>query len=89
MDNPMLEIAKFLGGLAGAAATCVKLLGDRQARANRKIFEKLSEMDKENAQERARADEDVKRLREKVDQERLDFKETLKEITNYMYNRPR
>jgi predicted alpha/beta superfamily hydrolase len=55
----------------------------------KKIEDKMNLMDKQNAEDRATIREDVKRLREKVDQERIDFKERITEITEYMYKRPR
>lgn len=96
MDSIQWEIAKWAAGLISTAVSVVIWLGKRQDKANEKIQarikavdDRVTMLDKENAQEHATQVEDVKRLREKQEQERIDFRERLKDITDYMYNRPR
>jgi len=87
MDNVTLEVAKFISSAILALAGSIKVLGDRQAKANARIERKLAEMDKRTAENDARITENVQRLREKNEQDRLDFKERLAEITDYYMNR--
>jgi len=73
-----------------AEAAKERAAADRRIEEERKkIEDKMNLMDKTNAEDRAAIRENVQRLREKIEQERIDFKERLTEITEYMYKRPR
>jgi len=92
MDNVTLDIAKFIAGLISTTVTVIIYLGKRQERVNRQIRmleDRVVAMDKQSAEDRAAIRENVQRLREKLEQERIDFKERLKEMAEYLYNRPR
>jgi len=89
MDSFVLEVAKFVGQAILFLAGSIKWLGDRQAKANKALDERIAALDKTRAAEMAAMQENVTRLREKIESERMDFKERLREITDYLYKRTR
>lgn len=79
--NLLKAIAQVIGMLAATIGTCMSYLQKQ-----------LSASKKEREQNRDRIltlEQEIKYLREKIESERIDFKERLKEITDYLYNRPR
>jgi len=89
MDNLVMEVLKFIGQGLFFLAGSIKVLGDRQAKANKLMDDRITALDKAHATEMAAMEENVRRLREKIDAERIDFKERLREITDYLYKRTR
>jgi len=89
MDSLVLEVLKFIGQGLFFLAGSIKVLGDRQAKANKMMEDRISALDKSHSIEMAAMEENVSRLREKIEQERIDFKERLREITDYLYKRTR
>jgi len=89
MDSLLMEVLKFIGQGLFFLAGSIKVLGDRQAKANKQIDDRIAAMDKAHAIKDAAMEENVARLREKIEQERIDFKERLREIADHLYNRSR
>jgi hypothetical protein len=82
MDPQLLkDIAQVIGMLAATIGVSMKYLTARLSSDKR---------DREQNRDRILTlEQEIKYLREKVESERIDFKERLKEITDYLYNRPR
>jgi hypothetical protein len=89
MDSLLMEVVKFLGQGLLFLAGSIKVLGDRQTKANKQTDDRIAAMDKAHAIEMAAMEENVSRLREKIESERIDFKDRLREITDYLYKRTR
>ncbi|HEY4288280.1 MAG TPA: hypothetical protein VGN00_14345 [Puia sp.] len=83
--NLVKAIAQFLGSLGITIFTVMRMMVAKVS----KMAERMLKLEEQVRHNRELIETEVENMKEKIQSERLDFKERLKEITDYMYNRPR